>query len=680
MSAYGFSQPSTLDLNEANIKAHIEELTSEEYGGRLIGSKGNEETLKYMEDHFKNIGLKSFNEDTYRYDFNAITFNWNGIPKFNIIDHHGQIIESYEEGKDFIFRFDNMSLGGQFRGGLVNITDSKEIIEAENKLKNKAVLIDYEDPSIKKLRLSEEEVDDRLHYIGKTDLIIYEETNPMENRNINLGYKNKLLPRRGIIKIGVHKDTYNKLKAHMNKGYEVDIHIPISFTEVNSSNIYGFIPGKNYPLGNYMLIGASIDGMGINWNGDYYPGASDSAASTALILELARIFSSKEEVLDTTIIFAGFNGKHTGSVGIQEYLRRSLVMPEKTEVIYLDKVSGQEEDIIKIATYLDPNAKNLIAKKILNQFAHIGKKISLDFEIDHEYPYGEYFLFRNNSIIASNLTYGHNKNVNPIQDHYNRINVSKVKEVGILVKEYIEFYGRRNLSIELKDLFRDTCWIFFIGVILTLLKFGGKESEKEGRIQEWLKSKPIISIYLTISFFFTILIMQTKHNKALKTGLLLQDIRINVDSLLNMLALNIFTTLPMLLYLLITITSIVLGITALYFLGRKLNSKIYLLLMAFITYITFMNGFKNFYDDRYTIIYPKLLSFHKAEYIVVLLILIYSLLLTWVLSKEIKKTNNLKLLVIFLGIFFILVAFTYSPYVLSKEIINLKATGGRFKL
>jgi len=679
-TGYAIGQPIKTNIEEINIKSHIDILTSAKYEGRLIGTKGNEKTVEYIENHFKSIGLHSFIEEGYKKEFETVSFQWNGSPRFNVINNNGDIVDSYEEGKDFTIRLDNMSIGGSFKGNITQVIDSKELIEGSDKFKDKAILINYEDGSIKKLGLSQEEVDDRLYYIGKTSVIIYPESHLIKEPNINLGYKNKWLPTKGFIKIGVNERIYEKLNSYTNGEYKLDIDVPISFNKALSNNIYGFIPGSNYPNGNYIIIATSIDGLGMNWKKERYPEVSDNAASTSLMLELARVLAAKEEKIDSTIVFAGFNGKHIGSVGIMEYLRDFLVPPEKTEIIYLDNVSASEDSTLKIATFLNPRINRLTGKKVLNQFDNISNQLEISHELDDSYVDGEHILFRNSGIVASILTYNNNENIGTTLNTASNINLSKIKEVGILINNYIEYYGNKHLLLEVAYIFMATWWLIPIGAVLVLLKCYISNKSKQNKLELWLNSKPIITTYLLMSFFITVLIMQTKHNISEITGLLIQDVNVTSISLGYMLANNIFTTLPMIAYLSIVLVLIILSITILHYFSKRSDKINYLLFVSLVTYIVFIKGFNNFYDYRYSIIYPKLLSFYNSQYIVVLLILLFSLFVTWIFNKETQTKNYLKLTIMFLAVFITLTTFTYSPYVISKEVINLKATGSRLKL
>ncbi len=55
-------------MNEADYRRHIEILASDEFGGRAPGSPGEELTVNYLVDHFRNLGLEPGNGDSYTQD------------------------------------------------------------------------------------------------------------------------------------------------------------------------------------------------------------------------------------------------------------------------------------------------------------------------------------------------------------------------------------------------------------------------------------------------------------------------------------------------------------------------------------------------------------------------------------------------------------------------------------
>lgn len=94
---YVIGQQIKTNIEEINIKSHIDILASAKYEGRLIGTKGNEKTLEHIEKHFKSIGLHSFIEEGYKKEFETVSFEWNRVPRFNVINNNGDIVDSYEE-------------------------------------------------------------------------------------------------------------------------------------------------------------------------------------------------------------------------------------------------------------------------------------------------------------------------------------------------------------------------------------------------------------------------------------------------------------------------------------------------------------------------------------------------------------------------------------------------------
>jgi len=680
-TVFSSGQPMKTSINESNIKSHLDSLTSPEYEGRLIGTKGNEKVLAYIEDHFKDMGLRSFTSEGYRQEFKAVNFTWNGVPKFNVIESDGKFVDAYEEQKNFMFIMDNMSMGGSFKGRMNHITDPKEITQGDEQFKDQAVLIDYEDNPMKILRLSDEEIDHRLYYLGKAKVIIYLDHNFTTKRKVHLGDKNTMIPANGLIKIGVPKNTYKALLDYTNRGYHLDIHIPITFQEILSSNIYSVLPGKNYPNGDYLVIATSIDGLGLNWDGKVYPGAADNGASISLILELARILSTTEKPLDSNLLFAGFNGKHTGSMGVEQYLRDSMTFPEKAEIIYLDHLSSDGDTPLKIATFVKPRTERKTANKILHQLATTADGQNISYELDDGYLQGEYALFRNFGMIASTLTYDCNENIGTVLDTSDSINLSKVAEVGALLEAYITEYGQFNLFSEISQVLKSIGWLIVVGIVLFILKYGLSDKKGFEKLNSWFDSNPVMSSYLLILFFISILTMQIQHSISETAGILLKDTIITWGSIVEMFAHNIFTTLPMLAYLgMVTVIPIGLVFIVFMYLSKKLNKNVYVLLLSFSTYIVFMKFFNEFYDDRYTVIYPKLLSPYGSQYVIIFLILLFSLLVTWMFSKETHKISHLRTTVLFLFLFIILTTFTYSPYVFAKEVVNARSVNGRLKL
>jgi Zn-dependent M28 family amino/carboxypeptidase len=77
-------------INEASYRRHVEILASDEFGGRAPGSQGEELTVAYLVDNFKNMGLEPANDGSY---IQAVPLSVNEVvnkPALNIRDAEGE--------------------------------------------------------------------------------------------------------------------------------------------------------------------------------------------------------------------------------------------------------------------------------------------------------------------------------------------------------------------------------------------------------------------------------------------------------------------------------------------------------------------------------------------------------------------------------------------------------------
>ena len=85
----GFTEPlSSQNINESLVKKHIYTLANDSMQGRKAGTEGIEKAAKYIESQFKKIGLKYFNNNSFRQAFNyknKRSRNQEELRLFNII-------------------------------------------------------------------------------------------------------------------------------------------------------------------------------------------------------------------------------------------------------------------------------------------------------------------------------------------------------------------------------------------------------------------------------------------------------------------------------------------------------------------------------------------------------------------------------------------------------------------
>ncbi|KAF3813958.1 hypothetical protein GH733_017990 [Mirounga leonina] len=117
------------------------------------------------------------------------------------------------------------------------------------------------------------------------------------------------------------------------------LHLGVNNHRVSTpiSNIFGCIEGRSEP-DHYVVIGAQRDAWG--------PGAAKSAVGTAILLELARTFSSMVSngfQPRRSLLFISWDGGDFGSVGSTEWLEGYLSVLHLKAVVYVDSPnrSGQ---------------------------------------------------------------------------------------------------------------------------------------------------------------------------------------------------------------------------------------------------------------------------------------------------------------------------------------------------
>jgi Zn-dependent M28 family amino/carboxypeptidase len=81
-------------------------------------------------------------------------------------------------------------------------------------------------------------------------------------------------------------------------------------------NVIAVLPGTQ-SSGNYVLIGAHYDHLGVTESGEIYNGADDDATGVAAVLEAARILSNASQRPQETIVFVAFSSEELGGQGSQ---------------------------------------------------------------------------------------------------------------------------------------------------------------------------------------------------------------------------------------------------------------------------------------------------------------------------------------------------------------------------
>lgn len=97
---------------------------------------------------------------------------------------------------------------------------------------------------------------------------------------------------------------------------------------IGGANLLGSIPGHGPNADKYLLIGAHYDHLGENF-GDIYPGADDNASGVAVLLDVARALTERDD-LDRTVIICSFDAEepphfYTDDMGSWHWVDRPTI-------------------------------------------------------------------------------------------------------------------------------------------------------------------------------------------------------------------------------------------------------------------------------------------------------------------------------------------------------------------
>jgi Zn-dependent M28 family amino/carboxypeptidase len=118
----GFTGPlSSQSINESTVKKHIYTLANDSMQGRKAGTEGIEKAAKYIESQFKKIGLKYFNNNSFRQTFkykNKRSRNQEELNLFNVIG----FLEGNEKKDEIVVisaHYDHLGMKSSGAGDLI---------------------------------------------------------------------------------------------------------------------------------------------------------------------------------------------------------------------------------------------------------------------------------------------------------------------------------------------------------------------------------------------------------------------------------------------------------------------------------------------------------------------------------------------------------------------------------
>ena len=349
-------------ITKQKLKKHIQILASDSMGGREVGEVGETMAANYMSNHFRNIGIKPYKENTYIQK----------IPLEKIKINDASLIigkESFVFGKDF-YTYPNFKHCKINKSELVFLgygIHSDTYSDYTQDVSGKVIVISVGEPKKEdgsyiisnnekksphsswrhKLNIAKKRGAKAVVFVSNDYESEYiKSTHKIEEPGVNLISKNEPIPfifvSKNVIKKVLGKNKFKKYLTQMQNNEDSKSKIlKTNFlfqlnTETNNfygKNILAFIEGSDSILKNeIVVITAHYDHLGIV-DGVIHNGADDNATGTAALLEIASAFqkAKKEGVtFKRSILFFPNSAEEKGLLGSYYYVENPAYPIENT--------------------------------------------------------------------------------------------------------------------------------------------------------------------------------------------------------------------------------------------------------------------------------------------------------------------------------------------------------------
>lgn len=139
---------------------------------------------------------------------------------------------------------------------------------------------------------------------------------------------------------------HKPVSFHLRKKFEIDVNAkyhPAALT----ANVIGIYPGEDPKMaGEYVVVGANLDHVGMQGTTCLFPGADDNASGVAALLETARMLSMSDDQPSRSILFVLFAGGEQQWLGSRIFV--SNFTPLKSIEAYVDVCKVGSGDSIAV--------------------------------------------------------------------------------------------------------------------------------------------------------------------------------------------------------------------------------------------------------------------------------------------------------------------------------------------
>ena len=434
-------------ITAADFAAHVQALSSDEFGGRAPGSDGEEKTIAYLTAQFQRLGLKPGNGDSFV----------QAVPMVETTADESTVLRLDVKGQPRELKFGSeMMIGTRSGQPQVRIDDSELVFVgygvnapelgwndyAGVDVKGKTVLMFVNDPGF---HTQDESLFEgkRMTYYGRwtykyeeaarqgaaAAIIIHDDDgasygwdvvkNSWSGPQFDLPASVDPEPRlpaqgwiTGDVARGLLRDLGHDLdglyKAANQKGFKA-IELPAKLSldldsttaEKTSHNVVAMLPGSTRPdeaivymahwdhLGDHGHEGGTADGAAAAGDDAIYNGAVDNATGVAGILEIANAFATQTPAPERSVVFLAVTLEESGLLGSKYYVANpGIPLANTVAVINLDAmpVIGKARDMTVVGlgnSQLEDILKDIAGKQGRTLTAETTPQSGFYFRSDH---------------------------------------------------------------------------------------------------------------------------------------------------------------------------------------------------------------------------------------------------------------------------------------------------------
>ena len=318
ISIYSFSQD--IDF----VKQHVKTLASPQFHGRGYVKNGDQIAANYLANEFKKFQLVTFSTDYLQpYNFKVNTFP--GAMDVSI------------DGKKLVPGFDFIVTPGSG-----NCHGTFEIIKIDSNLFTTA----FTAQSFLKRNFKDKFVIlDTLGW-GRSEYRIKIRDLFLQNMEKAAGVM-LVVNSNLAFSVSMFQQDFGSLvvkRTSLPATYStITIHVKSKLVDHNTNNVIGFIPGK---VDTFVVFTAHYDHLGHMGTKTYYPGASDNASGTAMVLDFIRQFTSENFKPNYSYAFMLFSGEEAGLLGSHYYVENPLFPLSKIKIVLnLDMMAAGSDGV-----------------------------------------------------------------------------------------------------------------------------------------------------------------------------------------------------------------------------------------------------------------------------------------------------------------------------------------------